>query len=155
MASKRYKLTFDLYDGTTKSVVFEVPQGEVGPMGDPGPVGPQGERGDPPTDEQIAKAVADYFKNNPASSSKIGEVALLASNWVGSGYLYSQVVNIDGVTENSQVDLTPSAEQLAVFYEKDVTFVTENDGGTVTVYAIGQKPIYNYVVQVTVTEVIR
>ena len=57
MANKRYKLTFDLYDGTTKSVMFEVPEGETGPIGpqgekgeagpkgDPGPVGPKGEKG--------------------------------------------------------------------------------------------------------------
>lgn len=30
MAGKRYKLTFDLYDGTKKSVVFDVPEGEPG-----------------------------------------------------------------------------------------------------------------------------
>ena len=109
------------------------------------------------TDEQVAKAVADYFANNPVgggSSAKIGEVTLLASKWVGIDHLYSQVVNIDGVTENSQVDLTPSVEQLVVFYEKDLTFVTENDGGTVTVYAIGQKPTNDYTVQVTITEVL-
>ena len=34
MASKKYKLKFDLYDGTSKSVVFEVPQGDPGPKGD-------------------------------------------------------------------------------------------------------------------------
>lgn len=104
------------------------------------------------TDEQVAKAVADYFESNPAFA-KIGEVTLLASNWVGSEHLYSQVVDIDGVTENSQVDLTPSVEQLVVFYEKDLTFVTENEGGTVTVYAIGQKPTNDYTIQVTITEV--
>ena len=110
-------------------------------------------KGDPPTEEQIVKAVADYFANNPASSATISEVTLLASKWAGSEHLYSQVVNIDGVTENSQVDLTPSVEQLEIFYEKDLTFVTENEGGVVTVYAIGQKPINDYVIQVTITEV--
>lgn len=104
------------------------------------------------TDEQVAKAVAEYFTRNPASAM-IGEVTLLASKWVGSGHLYSQVVNINGVTENSQVDLTPSVEQLVVFYEKDIAFVTENDAGTLTVYAIGQKPTNDYTIQVTITEV--
>jgi hypothetical protein len=70
-----------------------------------------------------------------------------------SGNLYSQEVPIAGVTENSQVDLTPSVEQLLVFYEKDLTFVTENEGGRVTVYAIGQKPENDYTIQVTITEV--
>lgn len=88
------------------------------------------------------------------ATAKIGEVALGASAWVGSGNLYSQVVAIEGVTERSQVDLTPSVEQLAVFYEKDLTFVTENEDGVVTVYAIGQKPTNDYTIQVTITEVI-
>lgn len=87
-------------------------------------------------------------------SATIGTVNLPASSWVGSGNLYSQVVTIAGVTANSQVDLTPSVEQLVVFYEKDLTLVTENDGGTVTVYAIGQKPTNDYTIQVTITEVI-
>jgi hypothetical protein len=87
------------------------------------------------------------------AAARIGEVVLAASAWVGSGNLYSQVVSVAGVTENSQVDLTPSVEQLAVFYEKDLTFVTENEGGVVTVYVIGQKPQNNYTIQVTITEV--
>mgnify|MGYP003313113531 CR=1 FL=1 len=82
-----------------------------------------------------------------------GEVKLAANGWVGASSPYSQVVHIDGVTENSQVDLTPSIEQLAVFYEKDLAFVTENEGGIVTVYAIGQKPVNDYTIQVTITEV--
>ena len=87
------------------------------------------------------------------SLARISEVTLLASAWVGDGSKYSQVVNVEGVTKNSQVDLTPSVEQLAIFYEKDLTFVTENDGGVVTVYAIGQKPQNDYTIQVTMTEV--
>ena len=87
------------------------------------------------------------------SSSKIAYVDLLASNWVGDSSPYSQVVSIDGVTANSQVDLTPSIEQLVIFYEKDLGFVAENEGGVVTVYAIGQKPENDYTIQVTMTEV--
>ena len=84
---------------------------------------------------------------------RIGEVELIAAKWAGEDNLWYQVVTIEGVTENSQVDLTPSVEQLAVFYEKDLTFVTENDGGIVTVYAIGQKPVNDYTIQVTIMEV--
>ena len=85
--------------------------------------------------------------------SNIGYVTLLADAWQGENNVYSQVVVIDGVTENSQVDLTPSAEQLEVFYEKDLSFVTKNKNGVVTVYAIGQKPMNDYTIQVTITEV--
>lgn len=88
------------------------------------------------------------------TAAEIGEVTLLASGWNTDGILHSQVVNIEGVTARSQVDLTPSVEQLVIFYEKDLTFVTENDDGVVTVFAIGQKPTNDYTIQVTITEVI-
>lgn len=88
------------------------------------------------------------------TNGRIGYVTLLADNWVGAGNQYSQVVEIEGVTENTQVDLTPSVEQLTVFYEKDLTFVTENEDGVVTVYVIGQKPVNDYTIQVTMKEVV-
>ena len=87
------------------------------------------------------------------SKVRIANVDLLSTNWVGDSSPYSQVVAIEGVTEYSQVDLTPSIEQLVIFYEKDLGFVTENEDGVVTVYAIGQKPENDYTIQVTITEV--
>ena len=96
---------------------------------------------------QIEAALAN------SSKAMIGEVTLRADAWVGEESPYSQVVEIEGATENSQVDLTPSAEQLARFHEKDLAFVTENEDGVVTVYAVGQKPQNDYTIQVTMTEV--
>ena len=95
----------------------------------------------------------ESLKSTAVKWPKIGWVTLLASAWKGSDNLYYQVVDIEGVTENSQVDLTPDVEQLAVFYEKDLTFVTENEDGVVTVYVIGQMPKNDYTIQVTITEV--
>ena len=104
--------------------------------------------------KSVNGAVPDTDGNvNITTLVTIGTVNLPAANWTGSGNLYSQVVSIAGVTENSQVDLTPSVEQLVAFYEKDLTLVTENDDGVVTVYAIGQKPQNDYTIQVTITEV--
>lgn len=88
-----------------------------------------------------------------AQVARIGEIAIFANNWVGDTSPYSQIVTVDGVTPNSQVDLTPSVEQLSTFYHKDLAFVTENEDGVVTVYAIGQKPEHDYTIQVTITEV--
>ena len=85
--------------------------------------------------------------------TSISTITLRSANWVGSSSPYSQVVTIDGVTENSRVDINPSVEQLATFHSKDITFVTENVGGVITVYCIGQKPANDYTVQVTITEV--
>lgn len=98
-------------------------------------------------------SIEDLIREAMRSAIKIGEVSLLASAWVGDKNPYSQVVEIDGVTEHSQVDLTPSVEQLAIFHNKDLAFVTENEDGVVTVYAIGQKPENDYIIQVTITEV--
>lgn len=102
------------------------------------------------TDEEVAKIV-EALQNS--TKARIGYVTLLASEWRGTSSPYSQVVTVEGVTENSQVDLTPSVAQLSIFHEKDLAFVTENDGGVVTVYAIGQKPTNDYEIQVTITEV--
>ena len=87
------------------------------------------------------------------SPARFGYVTLLSDRWLGDASPFSQVVEVDGVTENSKVDLTPSVEQLAIFHEKDLTLVTENVDGIVTVYAIGQKPENDYTIQATITEV--
>lgn len=104
------------------------------------------------TQEQI-RSLLNGAGGGSGIAARIGEVTILANKWVGASSPYSQVVNIAGVTENSQVDLTPSVEQLAVFHNKDLAFVTENEGGVVTVYAIGDKPTNDYTIQVTITEV--
>lgn len=99
----------------------------------------------------LAEELLAEMKN--ASVAWITEVTLLAEAWVGSDSLYSQVVTIDGITEYSKVDLLPSVEQLAIFFNKNVSFVTENEDGTVTVFAIGDKPTQDYTMQAQITEV--
>lgn len=103
--------------------------------------------------KEIIMAAVEEALKKAAKPALIGEVTIFADKWVGEDSPYSQVVEVEGVTEYSQVDLTPSVEQLAIFHEKDLAFVTENDGGVVTVYAVGQKPTNDYTIQVTITEV--
>ena len=81
-------------------------------------------------------------------------VQLNASAWVGTDAPYSQVVTVEGVTSKSKVDLLPSVEQLTVFHDKDIAFVTENEDGIVTVYCIGDKPTQDYTMEVCITEVV-
>lgn len=125
-------------------------------------VGPQGIQGEPgkglPDVTAADNGKIVMVKNGVLvlaypNTPRIGEVVLLGSGWVGEESPYSQVVTIAGVTAHSQVDLTPSVEQLAVFHDKDLAFVAENNGGVVTVYAVGQKPENDYTIQVTITEV--
>lgn len=98
--------------------------------------------------EQIIESVVSQV-------NKISTVTLFSSQWEGTTSPFYQVVNIDGATENSKIDLNPTIEQLNVFHEKDVTFTTTNVGGTITVYCIGQKPANDYTIQVSITEVKR
>lgn len=104
---------------------------------------------------QAAANAKKYIDNlDNVSAARLANVTLLASAWEGSNSLYSQTVTIDGITEYSKVDLLPSVEQLVIFHNKDVAFVTENENGVVTVYAIGEKPTLDYTMQVSITEVI-
>ena len=98
--------------------------------------------------------IDNHSPSGVAAVAKTANVVLLAKNWVTqSENLHSQVVAISGTTERSQVDLTPSKEQLLIFYDKDLTFGTENEDGVITVYVIGQKPLNDYTIAATITEV--
>lgn len=105
---------------------------------------------------EALQALLAEAQNMPVLGDQIrtAEVVLTAAGWTErSANLYAQPVQIAGVTENTQVDLTPSAAQLLVFHQKDLCLVAENEDGNVTVYAIGQKPANDYTIQVTLTEV--
>ena len=104
-------------------------------------------------EERIIMAEELLAEIGNAPVAWLTDVFLPASEWVGSDSLYSQVVTIPGTTEYSKVDLLPSVEQLAIFHNKDVAFVTENEDGVVTVYAIGDKPLLDYTMQAQITEV--
>lgn len=84
---------------------------------------------------------------------RIVSITLLASAWIGGAGHFGQVVDVEGVTENSKVDLQPSVEQLAIFHSKDIAFSTVNEDGVITVHVIGDKPTNDYTMQVTITEV--
>ena len=93
------------------------------------------------------------IRNVISQVNKISFVELLANDWQGEASPFYQVVNIDGTTENSKIDLNPTVEQLNIFHEKDITFVVANNKGVITVYCVGQKPTNDYTIQVSITEV--
>lgn len=99
-------------------------------------------------------SLAGPFAGGGGTSVKLTEIALLADSWKGGESPYSQVVEVEGVSVNSMVDLQPSVDQLEIFHDMDIAFTTENDGGVVTVYAIGDKPTNDHTIQATITEVI-
>ena len=89
------------------------------------------------------------------STTRVVDINLLADKWTGSGKRWEQIVSVPGATVNSEVNLTPSMDQLEVFYEKDLTFSTVNRSGTIIVKVLGQKPQNDYVMQADVVEVTR
>ena len=105
-------------------------------------------------DEWLGSLKGEKGDTGDAKKAFIAYVDLTAAGWQGEGNLFYQVVSIDGANECSKVDLNPTVEQLAIFKMKDLTFVTENEDGVITVYCIGQKPQADYTMQVTVTEVL-
>lgn len=144
-------------------------QGAIGPRGLTGAKGDAGENGytpvngidyNTPEEKEAMKAYIDSMVASSLSELRALSVVrtvsitLEASKWVGADGLYTHSLTIDNITPYSKVDLQPSVEQLAIFYEKDITFVVENDNGTITVFCIGQKPANDYTMQATITEVI-
>jgi hypothetical protein len=95
-------------------------------------------------------SIDSFIMPTPAS------VTIYANKWVqASDNRWYQVVEVSNatITSRSKVDLQPDSEQLAIFHQKDLAFVTENDEGVVSVYCVGQKPMNDYEIQAIVTEV--
>ena len=84
-----------------------------------------------------------------SSSGKITQVALPADSWKNAESPFFQVVEIEGISVTSLVDIQASKEQMERFYIDGTMLHIENDGGTATAYAIGTKPTEDLVLQVT------
>ena len=80
-------------------------------------------------------------------------VTLKADSWTGDSNPWSQRVKINGVKIFSKVDLQPTAMQIVELQNEDIMFMIENDFGTTTAWAIGNKPTKDYDMQVLITGV--
>ena len=110
------------------------------------------------TAAQIGAATTQYVNDYvnaliDALRPKSATAYMPSSNWVGSANLYSQIVVINGVTANSKIDLQPTAAQIMSLNNAGTAMVAENNNGTITIYAIGNKPNSDYTMQVLLTEV--
>lgn len=104
--------------------------------------------------EELLETLLEYSNKVAPSPASI---TIYADKWEQdeNGLVWYQEVQVNNanITPYSKVDLQLSAEQVAIFYEKDLAFVTENEGGVVTVYCIGSLPQNTYTMQATVSEV--
>ena len=86
--------------------------------------------------------------------AKLTQVQLPAAGWKGGESPYFQVVQVDGISVSSKVDLQPTAAQLEAFRAMELALTTENDAGVVTVFAIGDRPGEDITMQATLMEVV-
>ena len=78
----------------------------------------------------------------------------LSTNWTGDASPYTQTVTISGTTTNSKVDLQPDATAITQMADDGtVALYIANDNGTLTAYAVGEKPTVELTIQATITEV--
>lgn len=104
--------------------------------------------------ENITARLEGPFGSGGGGAVKLTGIYLPAASWKGAQSLYTQTVAAEGISVNSKVDLQASSAQLEMFHDMDIAFTTENDGGILTVYAIGDKPQEDLTMQATITEVI-
>ena len=81
------------------------------------------------------------------------QLSLPAANWKGGTSPYSQSVELEELSINSKVDLLPDHQQLEQFRSRELAFTTQNDSGSLTVYAIGDRPDCDLSFQISITEV--
>ena len=99
-------------------------------------------------------SMAGPFSGGGGSEAKLIYITLPAANWKGGESPYYQVVEVEGVSVNSMVKLQLSEGQIEIIHDREVvSFTAVNDGGVVTVYAVGDKPQNDYIIQATVMEV--
>ena len=78
---------------------------------------------------------------------------LKAADWKGAVSPFFQAVSPEGITASSLVQLQPDSALLHTMYQQGWSLAAENDGGAVTVYAVGAKPGEDLSIQATMTEV--
>ena len=160
------------YSDTSTSTAYSVAKNGVdgsGAVASVNDVGPDGsgnvtlDAGDidldktAPTPQTIAAAIA-------AANTQIGTKAdksvikslSLSSSWSGAASPYTKTVTISGytITANTKVDMQPDATTIQQLIDDGVLgLYILNNSGTLTAYAIGEKPSVALTVQVTLSEV--
>ena len=84
---------------------------------------------------------------------RISTISLPKANWTGSNPYY-QTVSVPSADATSMITLQPSAEQILMLQNEEITMTVENDGnGNITVYAIGSVPSNNMTMQILITAI--
>lgn len=95
------------------------------------------------------------FAMGGGGSTKLTTIKTNAANWKGAASPYSQEVEVEAISVNTAVYIALGADQIQSLLQagKEVAFTVENDGGTVTMYAVGDHPGTDLTFQATLLEV--
>lgn len=90
------------------------------------------------------------------SNMKMTVIRTAAANWKGAESPYTQVVAVNGIAVNTKIYIELSVEMIQRLSDADkgITFTAENDGGVVTMYAIGDHPGIDLEFQATLIGVV-
>ena len=102
----------------------------------------------------INDVISFYDDTLNVFKGKSATITLATTSWVGSVSPFYQNINIPFATANSKIDLQPTVQQIVDLQDEEVTLVVENDNGNLKVWAIGYKPLKDYEIQATITEVV-
>lgn len=117
------------------------------------------------TDNELAdgSVVTGKIYDGAVTAAKLSSGAIpfkasvtIDNSWVGSESPYTHAVSVSGytLTANSKVDIQPDAEAIAQLLDDEVSALyIGNNNGTLTAYAVGEKPTASLTLQVTVEEV--
>lgn len=106
-----------------------------------------------PTIDAYTKTETDTLLDGKAPAIKQASITL-STDWTGDASPYAQAVTISGTTSNSKVDLQPDATAIQQMADDGtVALYITNNNGTLTAYAVGEKPTTALTIQATITEV--
>lgn len=94
-----------------------------------------------------------FVNKDGGGGGKQVSVTLPVSGWKNAVSPFMQVVTVNGVSLNSKVDLQADVTQAEKL--KRTALLAVNDSGTVTVYAIGDKPDSDLSLQAVLTDVVK
>lgn len=95
----------------------------------------------------------DTALQKKANTTKKASITL-STDWTGTESPYTQLVTIPNTNTNSKVDLQPDASVIAQMVDDGtVAMYIANNNGTLTAYAVGEKPTVELTIQATIAEV--
>lgn len=120
----------------------------------------QDTQSDPITEEKTCLTPADVrsIAKKEAKEAKedatdlLVTITLSAADWNGTQSPYLQIISVAEDLSNRQVALLPDKQVLFQLFTNGTALTTENNGETVTVYAIGNKPAFDITMQAALSK---